>query len=557
MISVILIWLYALITVFLLGYGFATIWKKITGYSMEGFLDLLMAGIVAATVYAQFYSLIAPIGLITHLLLVAFCFLIFWRNRKSLKEVAEKVFTLHGKCCVVGAVALFFFMAYGTSKGYMHYDTALYHAQSIRWLEECGVVKGLGNLHCRLAYNSASFPLTALYGMGFLGGQSFHVMAGFLAWMVSVEAAKIGKAFGRKRLVLSDYGRIMAIYYLLIIYDEMVSPASDYFMVLTCFYLVIRWLSLWEAKESRPEPYGLLCILGVYLITVKLSAAVILLLTLIPAVQLIKEKKWKTIGCCLVTGILTALPYFIRNVVISGWLVYPFTQLDFFPVDWKIPKGLADCDAREIQVWGRGYTDVLQYDLPITRWFGNWFAKQTMMDKLFILASFAGVLFLVIKYIYYVYQYFHGRKPDKSAVFLLYTETVLGACFLFWVSTSPLIRYGCVYVWLTGVIIWAEVIEKLCSHVYARRLVYTLILLFGCYKMVMFSKELIQSGTTRYLVWQQDYDNYPTESYEIQGITFYKALEGDQTGYDPFPSGPGEAEIKLRGTTLEEGFLAQ
>ena len=524
---------------------------------MEGFLDLLMAGIVAATVYAQFYSLIAPIGLITHLLLVAFCFLIFGRNRKSLKEVAEKTFTLHGKCCVVGAVALFFLMAYGTSKGYMHYDTALYHAQSIRWLEECGVVKGLGNLHCRLAYNSASFPLTALYGMGFLGGQSFHVMAGFLAWMVSVEAAKIGKAFGRKRLVLSDYGRIMAIYYLLIIYDEMVSPASDYFMVLTCFYLVIRWLSLWEAKESRPEPYGLLCILGVYLITVKLSAAVILLLTLIPAVQLIKEKKWKTIGCCLVTGILTALPYFIRNVVISGWLVYPFTQLDFFPVDWKIPKGLADCDAREIQVWGRGYTDVLQYDLSITRWFGNWFAKQTMMDKLFILVSFAGVLFLVIKYIYYVYQYFHGRKPDKGAVLLLYTETVLGACFLFWVSTSPLIRYGCVYVWLTGVIIWAEVIEKLCSHVYARRLVYTLILLFGCYKMVMFSKELIQSGTTRYLVWQQDYDNYPTESYEIQGITFYKALEGDQTGYDPFPSGPGEAEIKLRGTTLEEGFLAQ
>ena len=36
MISVILIWLYALITVFLLGYGFAAIWKKITGYSIAG-----------------------------------------------------------------------------------------------------------------------------------------------------------------------------------------------------------------------------------------------------------------------------------------------------------------------------------------------------------------------------------------------------------------------------------------------------------------------------------------------------------------------------------------
>ena len=557
MISVILIWFYALVTVFLLGYGFAAIWKKFTGYWLEGWLDRIVAGIVIATVYAQLFSLVAPVGLVAHLFLVAICLFIIWWNRKQLAEEVVKAIHLYEKNYVSGAILLFLLMAYGTSKGYMHYDTALYHAQSIRWIEEYGIVKGLGNLHCRLAYNSASFPLTALYGMRFLGGQSFHVMAGFLAWIVSVEATKIGKAFSRKRLTLSDYGRIMAIYYLLIIYDEMVSPASDYFMVLTCFYLVIRWLSLLEEQESRPEPYGLLCILGVYLITVKLSAAVILLLTLIPAVRLIKEKKYGTICCYLGAGVVTALPYFIRNVVISGWLVYPFTQFDFFSVDWKIPKGLADYDAREIQVWGRGYTDVLQYDLPITQWFGNWFAKQTVMDRLFILASFAGVLFLIIKYIYFICQYFHKKKPDKEAILLLYTETVIGACFLFWVSTSPLIRYGCVYVWLTGVIIWAEVIEKICNNRYAKRLVYTLILLFGCYKLAMFSKELIQSGTTGYLVWQQDYDNYPTEPYEVQGITFYKALDGDQTGYDPFPSGPIEAGIQLRGTTLEDGFQAQ
>ena len=44
----------------------------------------------------------------------------------------------------------------------MHVDTGLYHAQAIRWIEEYGVVCGLGNLHSRFAYNSAAFALCAL-----------------------------------------------------------------------------------------------------------------------------------------------------------------------------------------------------------------------------------------------------------------------------------------------------------------------------------------------------------------------------------------------------------
>ena len=33
-----------------------------------------------------------------------------------------------------------------------HLDTPLYHAQSIRWIEDYGAVKGLGNIHNRFAY---------------------------------------------------------------------------------------------------------------------------------------------------------------------------------------------------------------------------------------------------------------------------------------------------------------------------------------------------------------------------------------------------------------------
>lgn len=193
-------------------------------------------------------------------------------------------------------------------------------------------------------------------------------------------------------------------YYLVNIFDEMISPASDYFMVLLAFYIVIKWLELLEKREEEILPYAFLCVLGVFLMTVKLSAALILLLTIYPACRLLREKRGKETGVYLGLGILTALPFFIRNVVISGWLVYPFTQLDLFDVVWKIPKGLADYDAREIQVWGRGYTDVAQFDMPVREWLPGWFRALAGSDKVFVLAAVLAVFALFVETVYLMWR---------------------------------------------------------------------------------------------------------------------------------------------------------
>ena len=74
----------------------------------------------------------------------------------------------------------------------------------------------------------------------------------------------------------------------MIIFDEMVSPASDYFMVLTVFYIVIRYLDLVERGEKDWLFYGLLALVCVYTMSLKLSAALIVLLALKPASMLIK-----------------------------------------------------------------------------------------------------------------------------------------------------------------------------------------------------------------------------------------------------------------------------
>ena len=71
--------------------------------------------------------------------------------------------------------------------------------------------------------------------------------------------------------------------------------------------------------------------------TFKLSAGMLVILALYPAVCLIRSKEWKKIGIYLLCGCVVLAPWLVRNVLISGWLIYPFAAIDLFSVDWKIP----------------------------------------------------------------------------------------------------------------------------------------------------------------------------------------------------------------------------
>lgn len=614
MASVILIWLYMAITTFITGYGVLRVITRHIPYHIRGLsgaergfektgaaldgvghLDVfLMCGTVCVTVYAQFFSLAAGVGFTANVVLAITCAVVVWVDRRVFAETVRRA-ALAGKLVSAGtgradtgerrkkgclelcmAAGLFFLFVYGTSRGMIHYDTGLYHAQSIRWIEEYGAVKGLGNLHGRLAYNSASFALSALYSMAFLGGQSYHCAAGFLALILAAVCLEMAGHIRAGKFRAGDFARVMCVYYLVNIFDEMISPASDYFMVLTAFYIVIRWLDLLESGEGTILPYALLCVLGVFLMTVKLSAALILVLVVYPACRLLREKKWREIALYLGLGIVTALPFFIRNVIISGWLVYPFTQVDLFDVVWKIPKGLADYDAREIQVWGRGYTDVLQFDMPVYRWLPDWFRGLAGSDKVFVLAAAFSVLVFLVYAVGMAFGWWQRHWE------LLLVQGTVAASFVFWLCTSPLMRYGCVYVYLTPAVVLGGIYGTVLADTQnapgrggdvlgkgfgndgpvdgrkqkaaVERMVSAAAVLFLLYKGFALGREIVGSYVNDYWIIQKDYENYETYPYEINGVTFYCPVEGDRVGYEKFPSSPVKAQVAFLGEGIAEGF---
>lgn len=580
MLSVILIWLYMFFTMFLIGYGIMDAVTQFIPYRVRHLDSYLVCGLVGVTVYAQLVSLVGRVGLTANLVLCMVCLAIVCGFRHRLDSMLRETWNNirenrsgeRGKMFII--LFLFLLFAYGTSRGIIHYDTGLYHAQSIRWFEEYGVVKGLGNLHCRLAYNSTSFALSALYSMAFLGGQSYHCGAGWMAVVLAAVCLEVVGSLHAGRLRASDFARVMCLYYLVNIFDEMVSPASDYFMVLIAFYIVIRWLGLLEEGVGEVLPYGMLCVLGVFLMTVKLSAALILLLVVYPAYILLCGKRWREIALYLVLGIVTALPFFIRNVILSGWLVYPFTQIDLFDVAWKIPKGMADYDAREIQVWGRGYTDVTRYDISMKEWLPGWFGSLAGSDKLLAAVAVVSLAVLLVYGVGMLCRLWRRRWD------ILLVQTTVAGSFLFWLGTSPLIRYGCVYVYLTPAVVLGGVYDvilskaeecsgrrngaKLHSQSVAepvsvkvfRLCAVAAVSLLLAYKCVALGREIAATYVDDYWIAQKDYENYETQSYEINGVTFYYPVNGDQVGYEAFPSAPVKTDVRFLGEGIEGGFAA-
>ncbi len=550
MLIVLLNWLYITVTVFGMGTGIAVFVKKYLNYRIKHMDSILMAGMVMVCMYAQLFSLFHKVGLLCNVILSVLSLFVLVCNKGAVKAYlcgCWKETTRKRKLVVLLFVLVW---AYFSSRGYIHYDSDLYHAQSIRWMEEYGVVPGLANLHERFAYNSASFALNALYSWAFMLPRSLHTISGYHGLLLSMAVLDIAKCVKRKRLRVSDFASVAAVYYLTTITEEIVSPASDYSIMCVIFWIVIHWLRLLEQDEEGGSlqsvvPYALLCVVGCYAVTIKLTAGLILIVLWKPAYYLIKEKKWKDIGIYITMGLLIVLPWMIRTVVISGWLIYPFSSLDLFSFDWKVSKELVDYDSACVTAWGKAIYDASRADAPLAEWFGNWF-RTTLSgtEKLLILGDFGSLLMVVvIGAVAFVKK--NGKLGEQFLVLL-----AMGASFLFWLFSAPLMRYGYAYVLLL-VFVTAGIIFDRIKYNFWIIFVFGL---YGVYKLFTQVDYIVDTMAAPYYVWQQDYNTYELSVYEVGGITFYAPVSGDRTGYESFPSAPRSNHFQLRGEKLEDGF---
>lgn len=317
----------------------------------------------------------------------------------------------------------------------------------------------------------------------------------------------------------------------------------------TVFFIIIKWISLLEKNNRNAVPYALLCVGCMYAVTLKLTAGFILLLVIKPAYMLIKEKRWKNILLYIFMGILVIAPWLIRNVIISGYLLYPFPELDIFNVDWKIPAEMAAIDAAEIKTWGRGLYNAAMVNLPITGWFPNWFIETLpALGKVFIIADILCIILLIIITI---------CKPLRTVILTFDNSLVIAtiaASYIFWQLSAPMLRYGYAYVLLMFSLTIGILIQKLYENPAFCKIFMVFMVLFIVSRFVPLIRHINNELGKSYYVKQQDYGKYDLDSFEVNKVRFYYPLNGDRVGYDSFPAIPRKININFIGNDIEDGF---
>lgn len=556
MVVIVLSWVYMFLICTLIGIGTLSPVRN-RRFSVTLYL---VTGIIGITVYAQFFSIFAKLGLWAHVMLVAAALVCGYRNRSTVWQLWQTyrpvLCSWEGffYCCFVLLIAFF------TSRGEFHTDTNIYHAAAIRIYEEYGLVKGIGNLQLHYAYNSSYLAFASIFSMKWLLGSSLHTTTGFLETVMCLYAFHGLRAFRQHKEHVADIMRIGILLYTLVNVTRSMSPATDYATMFFALFIITAWCENFYEKGSELTVYCLLTVAAVFAATLKFSSCLLVLIGLYPAWCLIREKRWKEIGICLFGGCVILCPFLVRNYLISGWLLYPFERIDLFKVPWKIPLEYLVHDADQIKVWGRCLYDVEKVDMPLYEWLPVWWEHQFRYEKMFLGGVLLGTALQLLMVGMRLYRK-QKIRPQMAVLHLAVWGNVL-----VWFLVAPFIRYGLAF--LIAVVMLAvgdylgERKQGLCSIV-AGSLVFGILVSLSPYwdqyvtEAGVFVKQNLREP---YYIEQKDYDRGSMDSCEINGNTVYFSTGEEINSYHVFPGTcykPMLERSTLIGERIEDGFRAK
>lgn len=269
-----------------------------------------------------------------------------------------------------------------------------------------------------------------------------------------------------------------------------------------------------------------------------------------------RGEKWKNLALVLLWMLLVLTPYFARNVLLSGYLIYPLAHTGWFSVPWKVPYDLTLSDLRQGQTLARGLTDPSRnFDAPVSAWFSGWFRALAPVDRAFFAFAVLSVVVVLILFLRRIVR--AGKHSDPFLIPEMILEAVLAAGLAVWFFHAPQMRYGCMFVYSLAALNLGLIYLAIPLRDKERAVAMAMVLFLG-YKIVMVGADEVRMPFYENLVRQQDYSEYDMTEYTIGTLRILRPTEGDQAGYAAFPSSAEDRSGKILplGENLRDGFRA-
>ncbi len=433
-------------------------------------------------------------------------------------------------------------------------DTSLYHAQIIQWIHRFAVVPGLGNLHSRLAFNSHADLLTAFFSPAsqldfWPAFQQTINSYGFLVltlWQVR-RAAQHLRPGGRPWLAGYYLGSLLLL--LLCTRFWISSPMPD--MSAAVLGLLLLGVLL-ETPRLAPAGLGWLVLLAATAVTFKASAVAVLLWPTAWALRANARDWGQRFKVLMGVGLVVALPWLGRNVVLSGYAVYPLAaSAGTVVADWAIPTPRPAADLAEIRLFARRAANDWRraQGQAIPQWLPFWWQQHELADQrllaLWLLSPVlvAGTL---------VWQ--RRARWWRRVEYQLYGLLLLNCGW--WFGVAPALRFGYTYVIGMAVLGIVLVGQTWPLH-WLRAGGWLLALLCLAYGLKDIGSEMRNPGmlATRAL-WPADYRIRQTAVVQQLGpYRVYVGVQGGHCGNSALPcTDTLYTGLQLRGATLQQGF---
>lgn len=439
MITTIISWLLIFYTLFSLGDFFISFYNKVCknkeNYNLT---DIFILGICAACILLSLSSLWLPSN---HYILFTFIAIgsIHWIfNFKRLKGYLSEIKDIITSTTILQKILIitpFLAVLIYTYIFDHHYDAEYYHYQQIRWNEEYAVVPGLGNLEDRFGFNSNYLLLSAIFTFRFLFGDSEAIYSLssllYVCILVWIMISFIKSGYNMQYIIL-----LALAFFILLFQGYMLgSSSTDIIPILCIFYFLAKGII---NPHTLKEQVLFTCLVPVTIITFKLSTIILCLIPLFILIYLIKEKKYRELTFIICSCVLVVSLWCTRNVIISGYLVYPLYTLDLFNFDWKVPKGTAMIQ----YIYIRDFAQAI-FSQEIFK--ASEFLKGQNFNLAYI-GSFINILFAIITLLspfYIIYKYIK-KKLDAKRLFL-YIIIFISIIFNYYSAPDFRFTYGYIF----------------------------------------------------------------------------------------------------------------
>jgi len=311
-----------------------------------------------------------------------------------------------------------------------------------------------------------------------------------------------------------------------------------------------------EGQHDKTTPTAVLLAGSCYFaVTVKLSIVPILLLLLVPFI--FGANRLQYLRVMLVTASLIVLPFVGRNIVLSGYVVYPSTALDLFNPSWKVPAADVEFQTKLLKSWAM--MPALDWyrasEMSWGEWLGTWYRLRhdAIVGTIpWLLLGFGAWICANIR------QWRHAN--EGWAYNLICTSLLAGVLFCFFTAPDP--RFAMPWIMTFSLIAVAWLVDSLLRQTQWSTETYRLsaqiaLLVATCWFVGHSGPKRLFRDPVNTLCQLNDLPKGELEEVTSNyGVRVNLALNTKQAWNADLPNTPDfNRWLQLRGKTLAEGFV--